>query len=274
MTTRARRAAGTVLLAVLVLLAPLPVVTPGSPAAQARASVVPVGSTSAALPDPCAGASEEQPVLVEVSTLLPRAPSRADEAFQVAGRLRNCGTAALRDLEVRLAVGGRLASRSALQQAADEPVVGRRRLTGPAAAVELAPGASTGFDLRLTVGELRLGRLGVYPLAVQARARYGEDRSRTAVGLVTTFVPWFPDGPPAPTRIAWLWPLVDAPRRGPAEVMLDDELAELVEPGNGERPAGRLHALLRAATDGAQGGCEPAAAAPDPAGCGPAALPR
>jgi hypothetical protein len=219
MTTRVGRAAGPALPALVLLLA---LVTPllGLVPTQASTGSAPpvsqeaVGTEPPAPADPCAGASEERPVLVEVRTLLPRAPSRADEAFQVAGRLRNCGTAALQDLEVRLAVGGRLASRSALQRAADEPVVGRRRLTSPAAALELAPGGSTGFDLRMTVGELRLGRLGVYPLAVQARARYGEDSTRTAVGLATTFVPWFPDGPPAPTRIAWLWPLVDAPAAG------------------------------------------------------------
>jgi hypothetical protein len=230
---------------------------PTAPVSTTPVSTAPASTTR---PDPCAGASEEQPVLVEVTTLLPRAPQRPDEPFQVAGRLRNCGDRSLNDLEVRLAVGGRLASRSALQQAADEPVLGRRRLAAPAQADELTPGASTGFDLRLPVSELRLGRLGVYPLAVQARARYGEDRSRTAVGLVTTFVPWFPEGPPAPTRIAWLWPLVDVPRRGPAEVMLDDELEELVSGGTGSRPAGRLHQLLSTAAAGAAGGCEPAAA--------------
>jgi hypothetical protein len=115
-----------------------------------------------------------------------------------------------------------------------------------------------------------MGRLGVYPLAVQARARYGEDRNRTAVGLVSTFVPWFPEGPPAPTRIAWLWPLVDVPRRGPAEVMLDDELEELVSGGPASQPAGRLHQLLSTATSGSAGGCEPAAAS---AGSAPATAP-
>jgi len=249
--------------ALVLLLAVLALLAPGPPSAASSGQ----GQVAAVPSDPCAAASEEQPVLVEVTTLLPRAPSRPDEPFQVAGRLRNCGDSALRDLEVRLAVGGRLASRSALQRAADEPVLGRRRLTRPAAADELAPGAATGYDLRLTVRELRLGRLGVYPLAVQARARYGEDRTRTSVGLASTFVPWFPDGPPAPTRIAWLWPLVDTPRRGPGEVMLDDELASLVAGGAGSRPAGRLHELLSAAAQGSAGGCEPAAASdgPDPA---------
>jgi hypothetical protein len=47
------------------------------------------------------------------------------------------------------------------------------------------------------------------------------------VGLASTFVPWFPEGPVAPTRLAWLLPLVDEPHRGPGAVMLGDELEGL-----------------------------------------------
>jgi hypothetical protein len=213
--------------------------------------------------DPCAEVSEESPVVVEVSTLLPRAPTRPDEPFQVAGRLRNCGEQSLSALEVRLAVGLRLRTRGELQRADEEPVVGVRRAAVPAAQEELDPGESTPFDLRLLVGDLRMNSgLGVYPLAIQARARYGEDRRRTAVGLATTFVPWFPDGPPAPTRIAWLWPLLDQPRRGPNEVMLDDALDQLVAAGEEGAPGGRLHALLAAAREGARGACDPAPGPP------------
>jgi hypothetical protein len=48
--------------------------------------------------------------------------------------------------------------------------------------------------------------------------------------------------------------------------MLDDELASLVAPAQGDRPAGRLHEMLSAATQGAQGDCEPQAAGPESAG--------
>jgi hypothetical protein len=147
-------------------------------------------------------------------------------------------------------------------------------MTVPAAQEALAPGESTPFDLRMLVGDLRLGSgLGVHPLAVQARARYGGERLRTAVGLATTYVPWFPDGPPAPTRVAWLWPLIDQPRRAPAEVMLDDALDALVAPGSQDQPRGRLQELLVAAVEGSKGACDPPAAPPagvprDPvAGC-------
>ena len=241
------------------LLAPLVLAAPATAQPADDADEQPALTAA----DVCAGASEQEPVQVEVTTLLPRAPVRIDEPFQIAGRLRNCGEEPVTGLELRLSVGGRLASRGELQRADEKPVVGTRRLTEQVEVEELAPGASLRFDLRLLVGDLRLGRLGVYPLAVQARARYGDDRGRTPVGLATTFVPWFPDGTPAPTRIAWLWPLVDQPRRAPSDVMLDDELSELLAPGRDGAGQGRLQELLLAARDGSAGGCEPAASAPE-----------
>ena len=237
---------------------PPPAAPPPSPASP-RAAEAPQGALQQD-EDVCARSSQEAPVAVEVTRLTPRAPARADEPFQVSGRLVNCGQDALTGLEVRLSVGGRIRTRSELRLAAAEPVVGGRSLRSQEAeSGELAAGASTPFDVRVLVADLRLGRRnGVHPLTVQARARTdGGDRG--PVGLASTFVPWFPEGPPAPTRIAWLWPLVDVPRRGPDEVMLDDELAGLVSGGTAGRPAGRLHELLSTAKAGAAGSCEPPA---------------
>ena len=260
MTTRRRLAAAALLAAALlapssVLAAPGSAPAPSPPPPAQR-------SDPGAAADACAGASEESPVKVEVTALLPRAPSRLDQPFQLAGRVRNCGKESLTGLQVRLAVGGRIRTRGELQRAAEEPVVGRRRLTQAPASEQLAPGQTTPFDLRLLVRDLGVSRLGVYPVSVQARARYGRDAVRTPVGLAATFVPWFPDGAPAPNRVAWLWPLVDQPRRAPTEVMLDDVLETLVAPATDDRPAGRLHELLAAAREGSRGACDPPAGAP------------
>ena len=202
----------------------------------------------------CAGSSRESPVVVDVQTLLPRALRSPDEPLQVAGRLVNCGTESLDALQVRLVVGRRLSTRSELRLAADEPVVGTRRLRGQdATSTVLAPRASTGFDLRVTVADLRLdARNGVYPVAVQARARTGGTR-RSPVGLASTFVPWFPEGPAAPTRLAWVAPLVDQPRSGPGAVMVDDGLEDLLS----DEPAasGRLLRALLGPWTGARGAC-------------------
>ena len=213
---------------------------------------------SAAPTDVCADVSEESPVVVEVTTLAPRAPTSRDEPFRVAGRLVNCGQQALGGLQVRLVVGGRLSSRSQLRRATDEPVIGSRRLPAQDAQVtDLGAGASTRFDVRVRVADLGLGaRNGVYPLAVQARAGTGEG-SRGPVGLASTFVPWLPEGPVAPTRLAWLLPLVDQPHRGPGAVMVDDELEQLVADD------GRLSRALLGGRVGAGGACEPPALPPE-----------
>ena len=206
----------------------------------------------------CASASPEAPVRVEVRTLAPRTPQRPDQPFQVAGRLVNCGSEALRDLEVRLGVGPRLISRSEVRRADEEPVAGARRLARPPAQTALEPGGTSAFDLRLPVSDLRLGtRNGVFGLTVQVRGRVGTEQVRLQVGLAHTFVPWFPDGPIAPTRVAWALPLVDVPHRGPGEVMLDDELDSLLQDEGPER--GRLHRALLAGVQGSVGGCDPAA---------------
>jgi len=229
---------------------------------SASPTPAPSRSPSPSPSDTCRNSSEEAPVRVEVTTLLPRAPSSLDESFRVAGRLTNCGREPLDRLQVRLAVGSKIDSRSGLARAAEEPVLGGRRLPPvPAALPDLGPGEATTFDLRLLVRDLALGRQnGVFPLAVQARGRYGKAFSSGSVGLASTFVPWFPDGPIAPTRLAWLMPITDQPRRGPDGVLLDDALDALLASDAG-RP-GRLHRLLSAARAGAQGGCDEL---PDPA---------
>ena len=204
-----------------------------------------------------------------MTTLAPRAPASPDEPFQVAGRLTNCGRQPLDRLQVRLVVGGKIDSRSGLARATAEPVLGARRLGAAAAADEsLAPGESTSFDVRVLIRDLGLGKEnGVFPVAVQARAVYGTATNRESVGLASTFVPWFPDGPIAPTRLTWLVPLVDQPRRDPDGLLLDDALEGLLdsEPGR----AGRLHRVLEAARAGTAGACDlPAAPVGPPTAAG------
>ena len=86
-------------------------------------------------------------------------------------------------------------------------------------------------------------------------------RGRGPVGLASTFVPWLPDGPIAPTRVAWVLPLVDEPHRAPAEAMLDDELDALLEDEPGRR--GRLQRALLSGRVGSQGACDERAAPPE-----------
>ncbi len=238
-----------------------PTPSPGRAVASPSATAPAPGPAAPAV-DPCAGATPDEPVAVLVETLTPRAPSGAEEPFAVTGRLTNCGREAIDRLQVRLVVGRKIDSRSGLAQAAARPVLGQRALEAEAPEQdELGPGASTPFAVRVEVADLALGRQnGVFPLAVEARAMPGRSRSRQSVGVASTFVPWFPDGPVAPTRIAWLLPLVDSPQRGPDGVLLDGRIEGSLgtTPLQGDvRATGRLARVLAAARAGSAGACDP-----------------
>ncbi len=211
----------------------------------------------------CDGQPVDEPVRVLVTTLLPQAPRSPDEQLRVAGTLTNCGDRTVDALAVRLSVGDRISRRSGLALADGQRSTPSRRLPSTDAdRTALAPGATTTFATTIDVAALRLGsRNGVFPLVVEARGRLPGARTSSA-GRAATFLPWFPDGPIAPTRVAWLLPLVDQPRRGPGEVLLDDELERLV--GAGPGTAGRLQRALQSGVTGARQGNVPVTYAVDP----------
>ena len=63
------------------------------------------------------------------------------------------------------------------------------------------------------------------------------------MGELRTFLPWAPRdtvGNGVPTKVAWVWPLIDQPHRAASGVWFNDTLAPQIE------PAGRLGGLLAA----------------------------
>jgi hypothetical protein len=243
----------------------------GALAVAVAAALLPAAGIGSALspsyanppaPSPSPTANDDAPAQILVTTLAPRAPMDPNEFFQVSGRIVNRGSQTLHGLTVRLRRGDRLYTRSQLTAAdTDLPSTTVRVGQTPvrAALQDLPPGASTTFDIRVRVSQFEFGEIGVYPLRIEARAQFGSSGGIGPAGLVQTYVPWFPDGPPhGRVRIAWLWPVVDQPHRGAQEVMLDDDLATSFRPG------GRLDRLVRAAADGEKGGvCDPAAKPPE-----------
>ena len=204
----------------------------------------------------------DAPAQIIVTKLAPRAPLDLQDFFQVSGRIINRGTQPLHGLTVRLRRGDRLSTRGQLNAAeTDLPSTTVRvgRTPVRAAVQDLAPGASTTFDIRVRVSQFEFGEIGVYPLKIEARAQVGDGSDVTPAGRALTYIPWFPDGPPSgKVRIAWLWPVVDQPHRGSQEVMLDDDLATSFRRG------GRLDRIVRAAGDGEKGGiCDPPAQTPE-----------
>jgi hypothetical protein len=203
---------------------------------------------AAAEPTPSPTQEPEDPISVLVTQVLPRSP-RPGGLVQVTGTLTNTGSETVRNLRVRLQVGDRVRYRSELAAAdVDRPPTSLRLSAQPAANI-LEPGARTTFDLRTTVADLRLTRLGAYPLDVVARGDAGDGMS--TLGLAPTWLPYFAGLNPRPTRVAVLWPLVDRPRRRPDGTLVDDDLAHTLS------PSGRLGRLLAAARTAQVRQCEP-----------------
>jgi hypothetical protein len=90
------------------------------------------------------------------------------------------------------------------------------------------------YRLSIEVDDLFLGDFGVYPIALDAVDATGEQ-----LAVVHTFLPHLPeDAEPEPTRIAWLWPLMDRPYRADDDTFISNELADEVS------ASGRLGGLL------------------------------
>ncbi len=239
--------------------------------AALAAVVAAAGPTAAATPTPSRATplptssptttarSATAPLVFALQDLRPRAPQPGGP-LQALGTLTNTGSSTLHDLQLRVRVGGRLATRGELRQADTAlPTYGNPRALR--ALPDVAEGASTPLDLRMAVDDLRLGADGVYPLQLEVRGLRGNGTTREQLGTLSTYLPWFGTTAVDPLRIAWLWPLADQPRRSPREVMLDDVLAGSLADG------GRLARSLSAARTGESATCP---AGPDPADGSPA----
>ena len=100
----------------------------------------------------------------------------------------------------------------------------------------LGPGQESSFSFQIPIDQLPLAGPGVYVLSVEALA--DGTSGATRVGLVRTYLPWFPDETVPPIGLTWLWPLADHPARTATGVLLDDRTPVALSPG------GRLHQLV------------------------------
>lgn len=166
-------------------------------------------------------------------------------ALRVVGTVRNQGDEAVEDPVVRLRASRvPVSTRGDVSAIADEGSSARRGFALPDTEVSLGPtllpGGTASFTLTYPLDELRLPRFGVYVVGVQAGTRAGGGfRER---GLTRTFLPWVPPEQGfRPSRIAWVWPLVDVPVRDGVDAFRDDHLAASMA------PSGRLAGLVAAA---------------------------
>ncbi|HEY0717977.1 MAG TPA: DUF6049 family protein [Streptosporangiaceae bacterium] len=165
--------------------------------------------------------------------------ARPGSTVTVTGTVTNTTRTALPDVSVVLrSSASSLPTRSDLASYA-RGTLAADTVVGQAAAVttSLAPGSSAPWKLSLSVNSIGINQFGVYPLSVQA-----EDATGTTIGVEHTFLPYWPGAAAAgvrhPLRIAWVWPLINAPQQGVCTALTSNSLASSVAPG------GRLSTLL------------------------------
>jgi hypothetical protein len=197
----------------------------------------PAVASSAAGQQP-AGSS---PVSVAITSVNPQY-AEPGKTVRVSGTLTNTSPDPISGLSVQLlSSSSAFDNRSELQQYArgtftdGSPVLGADTLLSGS----LAPHATVTWSVPLNPDEVPIsGSFGVYPLAAQV-----EDASLNTLSVSRTYLPFWPDTKaldPSTQQIAWIWPLIDQPRQGACQGLLNNGLASSLAPG------GRLSGLLDA----------------------------
>jgi hypothetical protein len=101
----------------------------------------------------------------------------------------------------------------------------------------LPSGATAQWRVSLSVTSIGIAAFGVYPLAAEAVDAIG-----LPVGTARTFLPFWPgaaaSGMSQRLKVAWVWPLLNAPQQGICPQLSSNSLAGSIAPG------GRLGTLL------------------------------
>jgi Family of unknown function (DUF6049) len=201
----------------------------------------------AALP---AKATKGNTVGVTLNQLTPSAPTKGD-TLTISGTVTNRSEHPVKDAEVDLRVGPRLAGRSAIDDAASNSedtevevaaLGGKYEVKFP----ELASNVATDFSLSVPVGKLGLDGDGVYQLGVSVSGETQDVPYEQVLGIQQTFLPWQPDATDKKTQLAFMWPLIStvhlSAQTGPDEqqtpIFDDDSLAADLKPG------GRLQQMV------------------------------
>ncbi|WP_239648728.1 DUF6049 family protein [Nocardiopsis chromatogenes] len=164
-----------------------------------------------------------------------------DSTVRIEGEVTNTTGAALDGVSVRLRYSGYpFQDRSRLGDfaSAEGPADQRTPAYGPKSEVDgaLEPGESARFRIEADAADLDLDGFGAYPVAVEAL-----DGGGGHLATVRTFIAYEGSGgAPSPVDIAWVWPLMDYPRRTDDDTFLSTDLAASVGPD------GRLGRLLTA----------------------------
>lgn len=189
--------------------------------------------------DAAARAGRADPTVTVALTTFEPVTVRPDRRLQVGGLLST--DRRLRGVVVQLEVGTTAyLSRSLVADAvADASGAVTTPVPGATDRVGAVPAGSAAFTLRVPTNTLPLAASGVYPLRLRVTAV--RDGVTSTVATLDTFLPWSPRHQGVrPTRLLWVWPLVDRPRRDAEGAFIDEDLATELTPG------GRLSRLVAA----------------------------
>ncbi len=184
-------------------------------------------------------------MVIELSKITPAAPTETS-TLTISGVVRNTGTTRIGRIEVGLSIGLTPLTLRSQPSRVEAGLLPRSSRPVPGAQSVLADGIDPDdfapFRLSVPVSSLGL------PAGEQDRGVYQLDLTATAPGSsvpdreLTTYLPWMPElDSIEPTRLSWLWPLVDRPVRDSADLFMNDRLATSVAPD------GRLSGLVDAA---------------------------
>ena len=223
----------------------------------AAAAVVAVTLTGLTLPAGAAPTNDlasttAHQVTVTIDRLDPQV-IKPNSTITVSGNLTNTTKHTMTAPWVRLQTGQPLTKRA--QLTANPPPAAETNATCEAVDLkqDLQPGKAVPYTAKCKASQLGLtDAAGVYPMLVNLNATQF-DSSKARVGEANTTLPYFPTKPKAPTRVSWLWPIIDRPHQYtpgllygaghqlPSGVFRDDRLAADLA------PSGRLGRLVSAA---------------------------
>lgn len=189
-------------------------------------------------------------VRVTVDQLNPKL-IKADSTITATGTLTNVSAHKVTSPQIRLQTGTPLTDRSQLT-ANPPPEAGAYSCTFKDLPHDLVPGQSQNYTVSCPASTLGLTATGVYPLTVNVNGTLF-DGTTARVGEADTSLPFFTQKPAAPTKVSWLWPIIDRPHqftpgllygashRLPSGVFRDDALASSL------KATGRLGRLVSTA---------------------------
>jgi Family of unknown function (DUF6049) len=202
-------------------------------------SAPPAGAAEAASSSSASSLSSSSPAASVVIDSVSPQTAKPNSTVTVTGTISNTSNRSLPDVSVVLrSSASALANRSDLASYASGSLNADTPVGTPAmVSSALAPGGTMPWKLSLSVHSIGISQFGVYPLAVQA-----VDASGATVGIERTYLPYWPGAKAAevsqPLRIAWIWPLINAPQQGVCTALTSNSLASSLATG------GRLSTLL------------------------------